>query len=108
MNLMVTYEELKSRIQDLESQFLSKDPKRIISGDDLKLLQQDSLHYFDLNGLSTSNFEGYQEVQKLNFSPLQPGGADPEKTLKNRLYRNLRILSNALDRAEELIRKRAL
>jgi hypothetical protein len=103
---MVTYEDLKSRIEELESEFLSKDPKLIISSDDLKLLQRDALHYFDLNGLSTSNFHGYQEVQQLSFSPLQAGGADPEKKLKDRLFTNLGILSNTLDRAEELIRKR--
>ena len=105
MNLTVSYNDLRRRVQELESQFLSTDPELIISTDDLKRTQRDTLHYFDLNRLSTATFGGYELVRQLNFSPLQPGGADPEKKLIDRLCRNLRILSNALDQAEALIRK---
>jgi hypothetical protein len=105
MNLTMTYEDLKSRIEESESQFLSEDPKLIVSTDDLKRTQRDTLHYFDLNGLLISTFAGYHAVQQLNFSPLQPSGADAQKKLMDRLHGDLRTLSNELDRAEA-IRKR--
>jgi hypothetical protein len=102
---METHKDLKERVEELKSQFLSKDPKLIIPADHLKLAQRETLHYFDLNGISTSTFAGYWEVQQLNFSPLQPSGADAKKKLMDRLHGNLCRVSNALDRAEELIRK---
>ena len=105
MNLTVSYKDLRGRVQNFESQLLSTDPELVICTDDLKRTQRDILHYFDLNGLSTATFGGYELVRQLNFSPLQPGGAGASKKLIDRLYRNLRILSNELDRAAALIRK---
>lgn len=102
---METPKDLKDRVEQLKSQFLSKDPRLIISTDDLKLAQRETLHYFDLNRLSALNFAGYPEVQRLKFSPIQPGGADARKKLMDRLYGNLRILSIVLGEAEALIRK---
>lgn len=102
MNLTVSYKDLRRRVQELESQLLSTDPELIISPDELQRIQRDTLHYFDRNGQST--FAGYELVRELNFYPLQPAGADAKKKLFERLCRNLRTLSNELDRAEALIR----